>query len=167
MSWCKQKIFRHLLRSLQKTKGRNVIYRTCSGTTTESNGDNGDTSEEEGPKRPPKVTTSQPGFLEQWYYGVETFGTLNIDVPFNLHIKSLDSQKYPEMNKFFVKLSYDVDPSSIDTDRPHLMSKLSKLYRLNIDKQDDGITIDGKFMTPVVFPVLCSIEMPMKYGKLV
>lgn len=166
MSWCKQKIFKHLLRLVHKTKSRNVIYRTCSGTYSESNG-NGDQNDggitETSEKLVPKVTTSQPGFLESWYYGVDKFGTLNIDVPFSLHIKSLDSQKYPDMNKFFVKLVYDVDPTSIDNDHPHIMSNLTKLYRFDIDKQDDKVSIDGKFVSAVVFPVLCTIEMPMKF----
>lgn len=112
-----------------------------------------------------RVETSQPGLLETWFYGVKKFGRLNISVPFSLQVESLDPQKYPDMGKILVKLSYCPESPEEQYNNASLVA-LTKLYDFDVDTSDlSNIKLDAKFNTMATFPAICTVQMPINYGE--
>jgi hypothetical protein len=109
------------------------------------------------------ISNTNPGFLEGKFMATEKFGTLKVDVPFDIYIEPLNVDKYPEMNKMFVNLLYDHEPEEkVDSS---VLVALRQCYDFDVkikDKKDFIAT--GNFKSKVEYPVKCVIQLPMKFG---
>ncbi|XP_060078218.1 protein FAM185A-like [Ylistrum balloti] len=104
--------------------------------------------------------------LEQWCCGVQHFGKLKLNVPFETRVSSLNPQLYPDMNKVIIRLLY-IAPEMPATDDVHeFLSGLTKLYEVKFDTHDDmcpeEITVDGRFKAAKL-PISCHCEIPIKF----
>lgn len=94
----------------------------------------------------------------------EKFGKLRIDVPFDIFIEPLNPDKYPEMNKMFVKILYDMQPE--ETVDSSVLVALRECYDFDMNIQDKTeFTATGNFKSKVEYPVKCVVQLPMKFGK--
>lgn len=94
----------------------------------------------------------------------EKFGKLRLDVPFDIFIEPLNPDKYPEMNKMFVKIMYDLAPE--ETVDSSVLVALRECYDFDVKIQDKtDFTATGNFKSKVEYPVNCVIQLPMKFGK--
>ncbi|XP_062615681.1 protein FAM185A-like [Saccostrea cucullata] len=108
------------------------------------------------------ISNTNPGFLEGKFMATDKFGKLNIDVPFDIHIESLNPDKYPEMNKMFVKLFYVLQPDEkVDSS---VLVALRQCYTFSMNFQDKKeFTAKGHFNSKVEYPVKCVVQLPMKF----
>ncbi|XP_061186544.1 protein FAM185A-like [Saccostrea echinata] len=108
------------------------------------------------------ISNANPGFLEGKFMATDKFGKLYIDVPFDIHIESLNPDKYPEMNKMFVKLFYDLQPDEkVDSS---VLVALRQCYTFNVNFKDKKeFTAKGHFNSKVEYPVKCVVQLPMKF----
>lgn len=110
------------------------------------------------------ISNSNPGFLEGKFMATEKFGKLRIDVPFDIFIEPLNPDKYPEMNKMFVKILYDMQPE--ETVDSSVLVALRECYDFDVNVQDKmEFTATGNFKSKVEYPVKCLVQLPMKFGK--
>ena len=110
------------------------------------------------------VSNSNPGFLEGKFMATEKFGKLRLDVPFDIFIEPLNPDKYPEMNKMFVKIMYDLAPE--ETVDSSVLVALRECYDFDVKIQDKtDFTATGNFKSKVEYPVKCVVQLPMKFGK--
>lgn len=92
----------------------------------------------------------------------EKFGKLRIDVPFDIFIEPLNPDKYPEMNKMFVKILYDMQPE--ETVDSSVLVALRECYDFDMNIQDKTeFTATGNFKSKVEYPVKCVVQLPMKF----
>ncbi|KAK3101291.1 hypothetical protein FSP39_002432 [Pinctada imbricata] len=108
------------------------------------------------------MTSTHDKLLEAHFFGVETYGKLDVTTPFDVVIEPLDEQKYPEMNKCFIKLFYDSEAE--DNLDCLTLDSIKNLYEFKVNKKDrKAITIEAKYKTSVEVPVLCKIQAPLKF----
>ncbi|XP_022300574.2 protein FAM185A-like [Crassostrea virginica] len=108
------------------------------------------------------VSNNNPGFLEGKFMATEKFGKLRLDVPFDIFIEPLNPDKYPEMNKMFVKIMYDLAPE--ETVDSSVLVALRECYDFDVKIQDKtDFTATGNFKSKVEYPVKCVIQLPMKF----
>lgn len=110
------------------------------------------------------ISNSNPGFLEGKFMAADKFGTLKVDVPFDIYIEPLNVDKYPDMNKLFVKILYDLQPEEkVDAS---VLVALRQCYDFDVKIKDSkDFTATGNFKSKVEYPVKCIIQLPMKFGK--
>ncbi|WAR25045.1 F185A-like protein [Mya arenaria] len=70
--------------------------------------------------------------LESWYFDVQKHGQLIVSSPMDVHIRPIDPQKYPEMNKLFINVLY----MGNDKIRLSELQNLTKQYIVNLDVKE-------------------------------
>ncbi|XP_067685127.1 protein FAM185A-like [Haliotis asinina] len=97
--------------------------------------------------------------IEKWIYEVEPFGKLDINVPFDVEISTLNPQEYPEMNKALITILTKEDGQN-DKAR-----SFADIYNLKIDLCSDkkNLTVTTDMADGIVLPVTCSIKLPLKF----
>ncbi|KAK3585895.1 hypothetical protein CHS0354_038431 [Potamilus streckersoni] len=106
---------------------------------------------------------SRHTLLESWFYEVHTFGNLILKSSFDTSIEPLNPETHPNMNKLFIKLLYTGEPDGLDGST---FSALTKLYQLDIDIQNEKqlVAISGNHKIKANLPLLCHIQVPIKFG---
>ncbi|XP_048742266.2 protein FAM185A-like [Ostrea edulis] len=141
-----------LTRSLKQflRRGFQACYSTSSTTETQEN------------TQRFSISNSNPGFLEGKFMAADKFGTLKVDVPFDIYIEPLNVDKYPDMNKLFVKILYDLQPEEkVDAS---VLVALRQCYDFDVKIKDSkDFTATGNFKSKVEYPVKCVIQLPMKF----
>lgn len=106
--------------------------------------------------------------LETWCYEVDTFGHLDVNVPFDVVIECLNPQKYPEMNRAFIKLYYKSEgPEHFPAKQvKEKLQYLQEIYQFStaVNEEKTSLSVAGSLPRGVVIPLLCHIEIPMKFG---
>ncbi|XP_071082451.1 protein FAM185A-like [Haliotis cracherodii] len=97
--------------------------------------------------------------IEKWIYEVDPFGKLDINVPFDVEISTLNPQEYPEMNKALITILTKEDGQN-DKAR-----SFADIYNLKIDLCGDkkNLTVTTAMADGIVLPVICSIKLPLKF----
>lgn len=108
------------------------------------------------------ISNTNPGFLEGKFMATEKFGKLRIDVPFDISIEPLNPDKFPEMNKMFVKILYDMEPG--EKVESSVLVALRECYDFDmIIKDKTEFSATGNFKSKVEYPVKCVVQLPMKF----
>ncbi|KAL3852831.1 hypothetical protein ACJMK2_016446 [Sinanodonta woodiana] len=110
-----------------------------------------------------KSAKSLHTLLESWFYEVHTFGNLILKSSFDISIEPINPDKHPNMNKLFIKLLYTGETEGLDGST---FSALTKLYQLDIDIQNEKqlVVISGNHKINAKLPLLCHIQVPIKFG---
>lgn len=101
--------------------------------------------------------------IESRFYGVKQFGKLELKIPISVSILSLDTQKYPEMNKASIRILYTGDDR--DSVSPSKLSALKEMYNLSVDLREETDLTVGMVTTGKDLPLACRIHLPIKFGK--
>lgn len=118
-------------------------------------------------------STSVPEVLEGtrpiqfWGHETEPFGTLNIDTPFHVVIKPLNPEKYPEMNRAFVRL-FAPGSEEDEGQENSTLSHWSDLYTMETSFVKDQLTLTGKIPKAIFGDcspqITCLVEIPIKFN---
>ncbi|OWF35030.1 protein FAM185A-like [Mizuhopecten yessoensis] len=104
--------------------------------------------------------------LEQWSCGVEHFGKLKMNLPFDTHVSSLNPQLYPDMNTVIIRLFYTAPEIPSGDDLHEFLSGLVKMYEIKFDTHNsmrpEEIIVDGRFKAARL-PIECRCEIPLKF----
>lgn len=113
------------------------------------------------------TATDLPDFgqpMESWYYDVYKNGKITVRSLLDVHIQSLDPQKYPNMNRLLISIIY------IGNDRlsSSQLFDLTKQYIVNIDLDDNNRDIELAIKQKIdrKLDALCYIQVPVSYGKI-
>lgn len=101
--------------------------------------------------------------IEAWFYTVAPTGAVNLNLPFNTVVKSLNPQLYPDMDKVIMEVHYDVRSS--DTLPPSQdLSSIGDMYKFDVgfDKDVAKLNIASHVISGVTLPVVCMLWIPLQ-----
>ena len=102
--------------------------------------------------------------IDSWYYNVKPFGKIQIQSPMTVNVHPLDPQKYPEMDKVFINILYTGDEEVAE--QSLAAAKKQYIVGINLDDTSEEMQVDLRYKTDIRVPVVCDIQIPLKYGEL-
>ncbi|CAI9720264.1 Hypothetical predicted protein [Octopus vulgaris] len=106
--------------------------------------------------------------IQMWGHETDSFGNIDVEVPFHVLIRPLDPVQYPEMNRVFIKLL--VPFSNDSANKESFVSNLSRwsdIYELNSTTEEDKVIVKGHIPKDIFGDSLpemtCLIEVPIKF----
>lgn len=101
--------------------------------------------------------------IDSWYYNVKPFGKIQIQSPMTVNVHPLDPQKYPEMDKVFINILYTGDEAVAE--QSLAAAKKQYIVGINLDVTSEEMQVDLRYKTDNRAPVVCDIQIPLKYGE--
>lgn len=105
--------------------------------------------------------------IHLWCHETSSYGTLNINAPFNMLIRPLNYEKYPEMNRAFVKFFVPATEED-DSEEGSKRSRWLDLYKMKTSFVQGHLTLTGKLPKDILGerlpPITCLVEVPIKFN---
>jgi len=101
--------------------------------------------------------------LETWFYTVCPWGSIKVNVPFNIVIKPLPPHEYPEMDKVIIQLHYDKNIGKVPDS--YKLSEISDIYeyRLSFDEDKANMNLNVDLPPGVTLPIICHLQVPINF----
>ncbi|XP_052780858.1 protein FAM185A-like [Mya arenaria] len=157
-------VFRYLPRTVSCRRNLTAVKGACYVSTRKLRTFSAQRSIFKNQLRQEQIESEVPDLgtvLESWYFDVQKHGQLIVSSPMDVHIRPIDPQKYPEMNKLFINVLY----MGNDKIRLSELQNLTKQYIVNLDVKEFNTGIDLKIDHKISRPLemLCHIQVPIQY----
>ncbi|WAQ97705.1 F185A-like protein [Mya arenaria] len=128
-------VFRYLPRTVSCRRNLTAVKGACYVSTRKLRTFSAQRSIFKNQLRQEQIESEVPDLgtvLESWYFDVQKHGQLKVSSPMDVHIRPIDPQKYPEMNKLFINVLY----MGNDKIRLSELQNLTKQYIVNLDVKE-------------------------------